>query len=147
MFSPSVRTTESLLKMCACSTRKSCSHFNDTQCVWANGNVWERMCMSGWWLLLDFACTYTNQVAIYSPWRACGSWPVLRRNPPHWPSEGQRQKSCQCSRRAFACSCASWTASHTAPGHAWRSREEDRVKGKRRTASLKHRENKTRYTY
>lgn len=66
---------------------------------------------------------------IYSPWRACGSWPVPRRNPPHWPSGGQRQNSCLCSHRAFACSCASWRVFHTAPGNAGRSRE-DRVKGK-----------------
>lgn len=67
---------------------------------------------------------------LYSPWRGCGSWPVLQRNPPHWLSGGQRQNSCLCSRRAFACSCASWTVFHTAPGHACRSREKNRVKGK-----------------
>lgn len=65
-----------------------------------------------------------------SPGRVCGSWPVLRRSPPRWPHEGQRRSSCRCSRRASACSCAWWTASHTALEHVCRSRANNRVKEK-----------------
>lgn len=91
------------------------------------------VCMGGYFdgkaVIRLLIYTYTTY-NLYSPWRGCGSWPVLRRSPPRWLSGGQRQNSCRCSRRVFACSCASWTVFHTAPGNACRSREEIRVKGK-----------------
>lgn len=103
------------------------------------------MYMCGWWLLFVRVCVcvlrrdkkhatfhvHSHKIEIlYSPWRGCGSWPVLRRNPPHWLSGGQRQNRCLYSRRAFACSCASWRVFRTARGHVCRSREKNKVKGK-----------------
>lgn len=103
--------------------------------VWVGASVSQRMCLL-WRNVFVFVCKKSE--SLHLPWRACGSWPVLRRILPHWPSGGQRQNNCLYFHTASACSCAWWTIFHTAPWNSCWSREKQRVKEKRRKTCLKH---------
>lgn len=130
----------SLMNIWACVTS---SHFTHTQCV--QGSDCKGMCKVWGWPLLGTVCLlHRNGVHAppfqNSPWRGSGSWPALRRNPPRWLSEGQRRSSSLCSRTASACSCACWTAFHTAPENVWRSRDKKGSQGKWKMQWLKPRQ-------